>query len=184
MSEKITPQRVLDLHAVRKPSDWPDCKLLEKPTKAGADFIRNLPLFVAEDGYKPMHDIKVVNRSPDEGKMPQRFILLFKDGSLFYVNTEGYSYCRYALRLPKDEIFPHGLGMLGSPIIKAVPEEVVLKDIKTPISCDQSEPPTKATKRLILAATTVAMYLECKGYPDGTKSLVSMLRDAIDECDE
>jgi hypothetical protein len=83
----------LDNKCERKPMDWSD--LLERSlTREEAVIIKGLPvLHTLADDHKPMRD------DLPEGT-PQRFIALVRDKA-YYVNTEGYSYVRYAFKLPK-----------------------------------------------------------------------------------
>jgi hypothetical protein len=83
----------LDNKCERKPMDWSD--LLERSlTREEAAIVKGLPvLHTLPDDHKPMRD------DLPEGT-PQRFIALVGDKA-YYVNTEGYSYVRYAFRLPK-----------------------------------------------------------------------------------
>lgn len=83
----------LDNKCERKPMDWSD--LLERPvSRAEEAVVKELPvLHSLPKDHKPMRDDLPV-------ETPQRFVALFGDAA-YYVNTEGYSYVRYAFKLPK-----------------------------------------------------------------------------------
>jgi hypothetical protein len=178
MSEKITPKRVLDTLATRKPCDWTECTVHGVATKGQVKLLQDLPLFYAEDGYNPMDELLVRDSNGLKYKMPQRFLLLLFDGTLCYINTEGYSYCRYALRLGKSDVFPEGLPKTNTPIIQAKVKTEYIEDIKTPIESKISEsfPPAHM---LVLAAKALTCYLEYKEHPEGCRLLVKMLNEAI-----
>lgn len=83
----------LDNKCERKPMAWSD--LLERPvSRVESEIIKGLPvLHSLPKDHKPMVDDLPV-------ETPQRFVAHFGDAA-YYVNTEGYSYVRYAFKLPK-----------------------------------------------------------------------------------
>lgn len=83
----------LDNKCERKPMDWSD--LRERTlTREETAIVKELPvLHSLPADHKPMRD-----DLPEES--PQRFVAYFGDAA-YYVNTEGYSYVRYAFKLPK-----------------------------------------------------------------------------------
>lgn len=179
MSEKITPKRVLDTLSTRKPSDWTDCTL-HSPTKAQVKFLQDLPLFYSEINYNPLDELMPKDENGLKYKMPARFLLSLPCRTLCYINTEGYGYCRYALRLDASVVFPEGLPFAGTPIIPSPlpePVEVIVEDIKKPIKANEPNP----AKMLVLASKALTCYLEYKEYPEGSRPLVKMLNEAIKE---
>ncbi len=93
----------LDNKCERKPMDWSD--LLERSlTREEAAVVKELPvLHSLPKGHKPMRD-----DLPED--TPQRFIAYFGDAA-YYVNTEGYSYVRYAFKLPSKICSHYGKSM-------------------------------------------------------------------------
>ena len=177
MSEKITPKRVLDTLSTRKPSGWADC-ILHTPTKAQVKFLQDLPLFYSEVGYEPMRELLPKDQHGLKYRMPARFLLCPDGKSLYYISTEGYAYCRYALCLDASVVFPEGFPVTGTPIIPAQlpePPEAIVEDIKEPIKADIKP----NAKMLVLAAKALTCYLEYKEYPEGSRPLVKMLNEAI-----
>lgn len=82
----------LDNKCERKPMDWSD--LLERSlTREETATVKELPVVDLPADHKPMRDDLA------EGT-PQRFVARVGEKT-YYVNTEGYSYVRYAFRLPK-----------------------------------------------------------------------------------
>lgn len=88
-----TAYRSLDQLCERKPGSWNEV-IEERLTVGQQRLVRCLPLYHLPDDHKPLRDDFV-------DKMPQRFVAVVKEVP-YYVNTEGYAYCRYAFRLPKD----------------------------------------------------------------------------------
>lgn len=176
MSEKITPLRVLDTLATRKPSEWTECLCHLEPTKGQVKYLQALPVYYADAGYNPIDELSPTTSDGQKHKMSNRFLLSLADGTLCYVNTEGYSYCRYALRLKREIIFPEGLPNYNMPSIPSVRiEEELPVNIKTPLE----ESPNPNAKMLVLASKALICYLEYKEYPEGTKLLTKMLAEAI-----
>lgn len=87
-------RQILDDLAERKPSSWLGLPPASKTivTDEMISFIEGLHFYAIKDD--PMADL------PADSAYPQRFLALH-DGKVFYVNTEGYSYYRYVLRLPR-----------------------------------------------------------------------------------
>jgi hypothetical protein len=86
------PYQILDDLCARKPSDWSDLAPASKTiaTPEVIDLLETLPQFALSE--TPFTDF--------DGIRPQRFLAV-GSGQVYYVNTEGYSYSRYAFRLPK-----------------------------------------------------------------------------------
>ena len=93
----------LDNKCERKPMDWSD--LRERSlTRAETSVVKELPvLHSLPKSHKPMRD-----DLPEDA--PQRFIAYFGDAA-YYVNTEGYSYVRYAFKLPSKICSHYGKSM-------------------------------------------------------------------------
>lgn len=181
MAERITPEKSLDLLTTRKPSDWSDCVLVNKVTGAQRVYLKGLHLYPCADDHLPMADL--VKPTPDGGnvRMPQRFVLKHK-GAYYYINTEGYSYCRYVLRIPAE--------LFGA-------EEPVQEPKPEPIFEDKTEPDvtenevfealkqstriSDKVRNLVLASKVLASWLELNGYPAKTKVLAKALEDAIND---
>lgn len=177
MGEKITPKRVLDTLATRKPSGWTDC-ILHTPTNGQVKYLQDLPLFFSEVGYEPMRELLPRDQHGLKYRMPDRFLLCPDGKSLYYINTEGYAYCRYALGLDAVVVFPEGFPVAGTPIIPAQlpePPEPIVEDIKEPIKAELKSD----AKMLVLAAKALTCYLEYKEHPEGCRLLVKMLNEAI-----
>ena len=85
---------VLDGHCERKAGGWPDTPM---PKAVGGDS----GIIEYVDGLE-VHAISgdPLSSFPEGCKHPQRFIAI-NGVRAFYVNTEGYSYCRYVGRLPR-----------------------------------------------------------------------------------
>jgi hypothetical protein len=82
----------VDSKTTRKPSDLSDVATEAFfPETQGVLFGR-LPVLEVDDDadFCPMDDLSI--------KMGQRFMLNYRDET-YYVNTEGYEYCRYMLRI-------------------------------------------------------------------------------------
>lgn len=171
MAELITPQRSLDLLTTRKPSDWSDCAKLEKPTKLQKAYLLKLPLLPAADTQKPLADLVV---GEPRIKLPQRFVTKHK-GAYYYVNTEGYSYCRYALRVPAE--------MFGEAEPTQVePEpEVIAEDKTTGWKLTMPTTPEKDLTTVILAGELLVGWLKLNDYPANTKHLAKALEEAIND---
>lgn len=182
MAERITPEKALDLLTTRKPSDWSDCGVLSKPTKAQAEYLKGLFLFPCADEHMPMDTLVTPHTDGYAAiKMPQRFVTKHM-GSYYYINTEGYSYCRYGLRVPAS--------LFGA-------EEPVQEPKPAPIFEDKTEPDVTESelveaikqstrisdkvRNLVLASKVLANWLELNGYPAKTKVLAKALEDAINE---
>jgi hypothetical protein len=182
MAERITPEKALDLLTTRKPLDWSDCGVLDKPTKAQEAYLKGLFLYPFHDDKMPGHDLVPPHADGYLAKSPQRFVAKHM-GSYYYINTEGYSYCRYGLRVPAS--------LFGA-------EEPVQEPKPAPIFEDKTEPEVSEsllveaykrvagqqdakTKNLVLASKVLVNWLELNGYPAKTKVLAKALEDAINE---
>jgi hypothetical protein len=194
MPEKISPEKVLDTIATRKPSVWADAILLSQPTKVQMDYFRGLPLFYAQSEYSPLDELAPLDDNGKKYKMPKRFLMALSDDSLIYVNTEGYSYCRYAIRLDIHAVFPDSIPRRTTPVIPCpvrdepsnepeAPVEDSITETRKPCRIEPEEPLHPDNKQLLLAAKALTCYLEYKGYPAGSKLLVKMLNEAIVEHD-
>lgn len=195
MSEKISPIKVLDTIATRKPSEWAEAILLSQPSKAQMDYLRGLPLYFSEMGFLPTDEIAPVDNEGKKVKMPNRFLLCTQpENILFYINTEGYSYCRYAIRLNGYAVFPTPPPAPLTPVIPCPPreepskepealEDDTITETRKPCRIEPEEPSHPDTKRLLLASKALVCYLEYKEYPEGSKLLVKMLKEAILEHD-
>lgn len=89
----------IDGYATRKPCDWAEVELLPvcERTPEVIAALRELPVIVAPKGYEPLADFPTTH-NPDWNTVGTRFILQVAEDE-FYINTEGSSYCRYAVRL-------------------------------------------------------------------------------------
>ena len=194
MSEKISPEKVLDTISTRKPSVWADAIFLSQPSKAQMDYLRGLPLFYAQPGYNPMDELAPLDDSGQKYKMPKRFLLALSDNTLFYINTEGYSYCRYAIGLNGFSVFPSPPPPRSTPVIPCPPrvepskepeasEDDTITETRKPCRIEPDESSHPDNKQLLLASKALVCYLEYKGYPAGSKLLVKMLNEAILEHD-
>jgi hypothetical protein len=180
MAERITPEKALDLKTTRKASDWSEVDFLPKPSKGQVAYLKTLPVYPSSDEYAPLRDL--VTGCGTGIKMPQRFVVRHK-GAFYYVNTEGYAYCRYVLRVPA-EIF-------GFEEILRTPDEPKVDEL-----LKESEPEQENTapyypaaelpesynerhhKKLVLAVSILTSWLALKGYPEDTKALAKAV-DAI-----
>jgi hypothetical protein len=90
---------IIDGYLTRKPCDWAEVELLpvSERTPAVIAALRELPVIVAPEGYEPLADFPTTF-NPDWNTVGTRFILQV-EGDSYYINTEGSSYCRYAVRL-------------------------------------------------------------------------------------
>jgi hypothetical protein len=181
MAERITPEKALDLLTTRKPSDWSDCGVLSKPTKAQEAYLKGLLLYPFHDDKMPVHDLVPPQADGYLASPPRRFVAKHM-GSFYYINTEGYSYCRYGLRVPAS--------LFGA-------EEPVQEPKPAPIFEDKTEPDVTESelveaikqstrisdkvRNLVLASKVLANWLELNGYPAKTKVLAKALEDAINE---
>lgn len=182
MAERITPEKSLDLLTTRKPSDWSDCVLAEKLTGAQRVYLKGLMLFPCADDHLPMADL--VKPTPDSPhvRMPQRFVLKHM-GAFYYINTEGYSYCRYVLRVPAS------LFGAEEPLIQEVVHTPLVEDKTEPDVTEnemlealkQSTRISDKVRNLVLASKVLASWLELNGYPAKTKVLAKALEDAIND---
>jgi hypothetical protein len=168
MAELITPERSLDLLTTRKASDWSECDVLKAPTKLQKAYLLKLQVLPSEDDYSPMADLVV---GTPKLKMPKRFIVKNR-GAYYYINTEGYSYCRYALRVPA-EVF----GDVEPP--PQVEPEVLAEDKTT--GWKLTAPAGPDLKTVKLAASLLVGWLKLNEYPANTKPLAKALEDAINE---
>jgi hypothetical protein len=96
MSTKRAPEAVeyywLDENCTKKPPTWDDCEEVRFSKEQKSMLFGSLPVLVTSD-YQPINDL------PKEAKhMPERFMVVW-GGRTFYVNTEGCTYCRYALEV-------------------------------------------------------------------------------------
>lgn len=178
MAERITPEKALDLLVTRKPMDWSDCGVLSKPTKAQEAYLKGLFLYPFHDDKMPCADLTPPQADGYLAKAPKRFVAKHM-GSYYYINTEGYSYCRYGLRVPAslfgaDE--PVQAPIVEDKTSPEVSESLQLEAYKR-ISGEQAD----KTKNLVLAAKVMVGWLELHDYPAKTKALAKALQDAIDE---
>lgn len=178
MAERITPEKGLDLKTTRKPCDWSECAVLSKPTKGQEDYLKGLSLFPVADDHGPMGDLVKPAADGYLVRMPQRFLAKHK-GAYYYVNTEGYSYCRYALRVPAslfgaDEPTPAPAPIFEDKTATEVTESLQLEAYKL-ISGEKDS----KMKKLVLAASILTSWLALKGYPDNTKHLAKAVDEII-----
>ena len=83
----------LDADMSRKPGTWDEIHWLPRMTVDILTLLFRLPTFVAGlVGINRVNDIAQVE------KLPQWFILT-RGQDVYVVNTEGYNYCRYIVRL-------------------------------------------------------------------------------------
>jgi len=92
------PSRSLDRAVWRKASTYKDIPDLDIKT-----FLENEEFF----DYLNVYDERDLRPEPrwfiedfTNPELPQHFIMKAYDGSTYYVNTEGYDYPRYAIRIP------------------------------------------------------------------------------------
>lgn len=87
----------LDKLTTRKPSDWSEVEFLahHERTPEIKAALAALPVIEAPEGYEPLRDFPTTF-NPDWNTVGTRFLLTTEWGD-FYINTEGSSYCRYAL---------------------------------------------------------------------------------------
>jgi hypothetical protein len=87
--------QALDELATRKPSFWEEVESVATHHLDPADLalLEELVVLKAPKGYEPIEDL------PTGFTESQRFVMQTSDGECFYINTEGYGYCRYALRV-------------------------------------------------------------------------------------
>ena len=183
MAEKMTSQKVLDTLATRKPSDWAETAYHANLTESQKKYLRNLPLFLAEKGFTPMSEFDVHDQHGLKYRMPQRFVVRNEANEFYYVNTEGYSYCRYVLRIYAfafDWTEKVTTPMLKSPVLfdDKVGDNTIVADESKPNSVEDNQP---SADRLVLASKALICYLEYKEYPEGSKLLVKMLAEAVKE---
>jgi hypothetical protein len=183
MAERMTSQKVLDTLATRKPFDWADTAYHATLTDSQKKYLLDLPLFVAEKGFTPMTEFDVRDQHGLKYRMPKRFVVRTEDNEFYYVNTEGYSYCRYALRVYAFTF--DWSEKVVTPTLKApflfedkVGDNSIVTDEKKPISVEVNSP---SADRLVLASKALLCYLEYKEYPEGTKLLSKMLAEALNE---
>jgi len=184
MAEKMTSQKVLDTLATRKPSDWAEVAYHANPTESQKKFLRSLPLFHAEKGFGTFTDFDVKDQHGLTYRMPQRFVVRNEANEFYYVNTEGYSYCRYVLRIYAfifDFTEKVTTPTLKSPVLfeDKVGDNTIVADEKTPIKARINDFGEDRAKSLLLASKTLVYFLEYKGYPEGSKVLAKMLGEAI-----
>ena len=181
MAEKMTSQKVLDTLATRKPSEWMESAYHANTTEGQKKFLRSLPLFHAEKGFGTLTDFNVKDQHGLTYRMPKRFVVRNEANEFYYVNTEGYSYCRYVLRIYAF-IFDF-TEKVTTPTLKAPIEdktdEAIVADVKTPIKAKINDFGEDRARSLLLASKTLVYFLEYKGYPEGSKVLAKMLGEAI-----
>jgi hypothetical protein len=171
MAERITPERSLDLQTTRKPSDWSDVEYLKTPTKLQRAYLLKLSLLPSADDHRPLSDLVV---GEPRIRLPQRFVVKNK-GAYYYVNTEGYQYCRYVLRVPA-EIFGE-----AEPAPKEPEPEVLAEDKTTGWKLTAPATPEKDLTTVVLAAGLLTGWLKLNDYPANTKHLAKALEDAIND---
>lgn len=90
---------IIDGYLTRKPCDWAEVEPLpvSERTPAVIAALRELPVIEAPEGYEPLDDFPTTF-NPDWNTVGTRFILQV-EGHSYYINTEGASYCRYALSI-------------------------------------------------------------------------------------
>jgi hypothetical protein len=194
MATKIHPFTILDQQATRKPSDWSDVTLASDLSEARKKYLRNkLETFESDDSYGPMRTIVVRSWNPTE-PFPQRFVVRHKDKA-YYVNTEGYSYCRYALEIPadivKDNKSYHSIGTTDvvSPyeVVKEYVEEIrIPKNLKpedyiAPTPPQFTDEQKASRKRLRLSAEVLVGFLNLTSKDDTTLALAKEVEYAINE---
>lgn len=87
--------RELDERCSRKPSCWEECSVVKVSKAQKQNLLSKLPVIVVDEetDFNPL--------ASHENGLPRRFNLIREIGGKtenYYVNTEGYDYCRYAFR--------------------------------------------------------------------------------------
>ena len=188
MATKIHPYTILDQQAVRKASDWSGVPLASDLSEARKKYLRTkLETFESDDSYEPMRTIVVRSWNATE-PFPQRFVVRHKDKA-YYVNTEGYSYCRYALEIPvdivKDNKSYHSIGTYD--VVKEYVEEVrIPKDLKpedylAPTPPQFTDEQKDSRKRLRLSAEVLVGFLNLTSKDKTTLALAKEVEYAINE---
>jgi hypothetical protein len=182
MAERITPEKGLDLKTTRKPMDWSECAVLLNPTKGQEGYLKGLSLFPCGDDHSPMTDLVKPAADGYLIRMPQRFLAKHK-GAYYYVNTEGYSYCRYGLRVPASLFDANEpvQELAPAPIFEDKTEPTITESLQLEAYKRISGEKDAKTKNLVLAAKVMVGWLELHDYPAKTKALAKALQDAIDE---
>jgi len=180
MAERITPEKALDLLVTRKPMDWSDCGVLGKPTKAQEAYLKGLFLYPFHDDKMPCADLIPPQADGYLAKPPKRFVAKHM-GSYYYINTEGYSYCRYGLRVPASLFGADEPVQAPAPIFEDKTEPEVSESLQLEAYKRITGERDAKTKNLVLAAKVMVGWLELHDYPAKTKALAKALQDAIDE---
>jgi hypothetical protein len=180
MAERITPEKALDLLTTRKPLDWSDCGVLPKPTKAQEAYLKGLFLYPFHDDKMPGHDLTPPHADGYLARAPQRFVVKHM-GSYYYINTEGYSYCRYGLRVPASLFGADEPVQAPAPIFEDKTAPTITESLQLEAYKRISGENDAKTKNLVLAAKVMVGWLELHDYPAKTKALAKALQDAIDE---
>jgi hypothetical protein len=102
-------------------------------------------------------------------------------GSYYYINTEGYSYCRYGLRVPASLFGADEPPLPPDPIFEDKTEPEVSESLQLEAYKRITGEKDAKTKNLVLAAKVMVGWLELHDYPAKTKALAKALQDAIDE---
>lgn len=171
MADKLTPQKVLDVQAERKPSEWPTVPI--KVGRTAREYLKTLPIFEALGN--PLSEFL------PEANPGQRFIAL-AGGKLYYVNTEGYRYCRYAALI--GDVLGSGIDLPTTmqPITYQEAEEILKPaQVEVESNFEPSKLLGKKINKVMEAAHIMVLYLEHKGYPGDTKPLVKLLKESLDE---
>lgn len=82
----------IDNKTTRKASEWSDTIPLDLPNETKSLLFGRLPVIEIPPSQSPIEDVIVA------GKLPKRFMANVGERT-FYVNTEGYSYCRYIVEI-------------------------------------------------------------------------------------
>lgn len=91
----------IDSNTTRKPSCWEEAKVLYVEQALCEILFGRLPVVeITDSEYHPLDDLMEGLRNT----IGQRF-MLNKDGKTYYVNNEGYNYCRYIARIQQIENF-------------------------------------------------------------------------------
>ena len=91
----MSPSDYFDTALIRKPSYWDECNRVAvcRCPKEVNDWLASLPRIHPPHDYIPIRDF------PDGVQISKKWFVAVQGENQFLVNTEGYSYCRYAVRL-------------------------------------------------------------------------------------
>jgi hypothetical protein len=87
---------LFDPETTRKPYEWADIGGPDSLTPEQQQAIDALPRVDIPSGTGPTEDLEAILPSP----LPGVEFVAVTDGMEFYVNTEGYNYARYAMKIP------------------------------------------------------------------------------------